>query len=1040
MEQAIRRQFTESPRDFRPVPWWAWTGAMTTEGVDRQLLAMREQGIYEFFIFAVYGLDVEFNSDAYFDLVEYTLRRCREWGLKAWIYDEFNWPSGICGGKVLRDHPWTRAQELAYKLAAVAPGEAVTIAVPGELLSAAFIGSSGGARELELAAISDAGAGCQVSWTNDSWEAGQLLVFSLSRYEDLLPSGCGATWTWNQAGFLDELDAEAVQVFIDYCYEPYASRFPEHLGREIPGFFTDEPGLYPQSQESFPFTRRLWATFAERYGYRLEPHLPELVLEIGAWQTTRHDYWRLVSELFAQNYIGQIERWCQSHGVQFTGHFVAEEKLRWDVRYSGAIHYAARAMGVPGIDFLRDYTSYDQPPDGSWYGADLRILNTTAKRIASVADYGGAVRRMVEAYGVVDWDQSLQRMKRVVDWLAAMGLNLINDNTLIYSLAGFRKRRVSGKNFSTPWFPYYGGFSEYVGRVCWMTTVGRPVDEVGVLYPSSAGWTLYGGMQPGSLESGAWSQMEEALAETGDALNRLQRGWKFIFDEELAAAAVSSDPTGGRLTVGDLAFRTVILPAVPAIAPAVCQKLMEFAQIGGRVLVVGQQPFLATGGAGDIGPAVAELLAQVTVSRLPAPEWGAAYVRWLDAQVPAADFVFTGSGRRQILASERADDERRYLFISNQGEQSAAISVWSAGTGVWELWDPDSGRQWAAPTKLAGDGRCWTATLAPMQALYLVTGGSALRPAWQTPTLAPELVVERRLLTGPWRFERLDPNLLVLDCAFWPDPDQKGLMEQRQGGGGAGWAPVPLGRSDVELDPARLPCFWLKAEFDAAYVPADLELVLDSRDYGEAYLNGILMQGGHAVSVWDEGNWAYPLAERIFRGRTTIVLRCRPSKYYAAAVAGSVIDPHELEPLLVRGSFAVGEVAGGRPLLVPETGELRPGAWEAQGYRDFCGSAVYRQTIELPNAVARCWLWLEDARQVAAVSVNGQPAGVRCWAPYAFDLSGLLRPGPNELAIQVTNNFGRAIRNSYFGPITHEVLSGLTGRAWLVGMQGQLTS
>jgi hypothetical protein len=110
--QQVREQFANAPRDFRPVPWWAWTGKMTRDGMDRQLLAMREQGIFEFFIFAIYGLEVEFNSEAYFELVAHTLQRCRQWGMKAWIYDDFNWPSGICAGKVLRDHPWTNARVL----------------------------------------------------------------------------------------------------------------------------------------------------------------------------------------------------------------------------------------------------------------------------------------------------------------------------------------------------------------------------------------------------------------------------------------------------------------------------------------------------------------------------------------------------------------------------------------------------------------------------------------------------------------------------------------------------------------------------------------------------------------------------------------------------------------------------------------------------------------------------------------------------------------------------------------------------------------
>ena len=40
---------------------------------------------------------------------------------------------------------------------------------------------------------------------------------------------------------------------------------------------------------------------------------------------------------------------------------------------------------------------------------------------------------------------------------------------------------------------------------------------------------------------------------------------------------------------------------------------------------------------------------------------------------------------------------------------------------------------------------------------------------------------------------------------------------------------------------------------------------------------------------------------------------------------------------------------------------------------------------------------------MAEVEVNGHPAGILWKPPYAANVTGLLRPGRNELAIQVTN-------------------------------------
>jgi hypothetical protein len=1022
----VRELFASSPKEFRPVPWWAWTGDMTREGMDRQLLAMHEQGIYEFFIFAVYGLDVEFNSDAYFDLVAHTLRRCREWGLKAWIYDDLNWPSGICGGKVLRDHPWTCAQLLRCHMVEMGPSEEGEVALEGRLVNATFVGQSGA-----VAALSEAAGSGTCRYCNGTGEAGRLLAFEVLPYKGVFASAAGCTWTWNQPGYLDVLNPEAVRVFIDYCYEPYAQRFAEYLGKEIPGFFTDEPGMYGWygvGPNAFPWTDRLPNAFQERYGYSLEDRLAELVAEVGNWHLTRTDYWRLVTDLFAESFTGQIDGWCRQHGMRLTGHYAGEETIRWNVSFNGDIHQGAKRMSVPGIDFLGDQTPYDITGSSIFYGG-LQGLNITAKQVSSTADYTGAERRMVEAYGVVDWDQSLARMKRVVDWLAAMGLNLINDNTLIYSLQGFRKRRASGKTFPTPWFRYYDGFSEHVGRVCYMTTVGRPVDEVAVLYPTTAAWALYGGSLPGSVESVAWPQMEAALVETCDALNRIHRGWKFLYDEELANARIE----GERLVAGGVPFRTVILPALPVLGRAVAEKVAEFARAGGQVLLVGGKPFLSPDRSWDIDGAVAELMAQKGVADLAEPAWGPPYEAWLSERIANSGFVIDGQGARQVLAAQRHDESRDYLFLTNQMEQPAALTVSSQLAGTWERWDPNNGRQWAVGTDGGVDERSWSGTLAPFESIFLVISRDpAAAESPREAPLAGQQVVAKQPLIGPWQFERLEPNALLLDLAIRPDRHCEGLEKGWQSGKEGEWLPTQEGRTEIKLDPDELPCFWLRAELDLACVPADLELVLDSRDYGDIFINGYPLSGGHLVTIWDEGNWAYPLREHVLRGRNVVVLRCRPSRYYAERVRGNIIEPYDLEPVVVRGSFAAFSAGDGHLVVAPETGEVRLGAWERQGYPAYCGTGLYRRTIDLPAITGRCWLQLEDVRHVAEVEVNGRSAGVRLWAPYEFELTEHLRPGPNEITVRVTNGFGRLMRRSYCGLIGHEVLSGIVGRAWLV--------
>jgi hypothetical protein len=163
-----------------------------------------------------------------------------------------------------------------------------------------------------------------------------------------------------------------------------------------------------------------------------------------------------------------------------------------------------------------------------------------------------------------------------------------------------------------------------------------------------------------------------------------------------------------------------------------------------------------------------------------------------------------------------------------------------------------------------------------------------------------------------------------------------------------------------------------------------------------------------------------------------LVLRCPPSKYYALEVRGNVIEPHYVEPVVIRGSFGAFRGTEGHYRIVPETGEIMAGAWEDQGYPAFCGSAAYIKQVHVAVVEGRYWLLLEDVRHVAEVELNGVPIGVRLWPPFAYELTEYLRSGSNELVVRVTNGFGRLIRHSYLGRIAHPVLSGLLGRVWLL--------
>lgn len=72
----------------------------------------------------------------------------------------------------------------------------------------------------------------------------------------------------------------------------------------------------------------------------------------------------------------------------------------------------------------------------------------------------------------------------------------------------------------------------------------------------------------------------------------------------------------------------------------------------------------------------------------------------------------------------------------------------------------------------------------------------------------------------------------------------------------------------------------------------------------------------------------------------------------------------------------------------------------------FSGSGVYACEFTLPgdNPSGKQWLLdLGAVEEVAEVEVNGQKAGRLLWRPYQLDIGNYLKPGANKLVVRVTN-------------------------------------
>lgn len=87
-----------------------------------------------------------------------------------------------------------------------------------------------------------------------------------------------------------------------------------------------------------------------------------------------------------------------------------------------------------------------------------------------------------------------------------------------------------------------------------------------------------------------------------------------------------------------------------------------------------------------------------------------------------------------------------------------------------------------------------------------------------------------------------------------------------------------------------------------------------------------------------------------------------------------------------------------------------------EGWENKAGTVRFTASFEVSESkILDAILNLGEVHETAEVFINKTSAGVRLCKPYVFELGHLLKPGKNELSIEVTNTLGTAVRE----PLSH---------------------
>jgi hypothetical protein len=367
---------------------------------------------------------------------------------------------------------------------------------------------------------------------------------------------------------VDLLNPAATATFIALTHQRYADAVGKHFGKTIKFCFTDEPAYRAAIPgRTIPWTNGAEQLFQRRFGYdplsrldafgvadpkRLSPAQKKVRAEL-------FDFW---SERFRDAYFLPIRDWARGHGLASGGHIDREDETFAAVTAGfGHVMRPLRAMDVPGVDVIWRQL---------WPG---KANHHFAKFAASAAHQNGTALVMTESFGVYGNGLTPAQMKWLVDYQYVRGTTL---------LVGCKYPLAPRDHLMTDERPNYGPidplwdflpeFHRYVARLSYVLACGRPGIDVALYYPVRDMWANGDPTDP-ALRG------HDLLAES---LLAHQCDFDIVDDDVLADPSTRLD--GGRLAVGAMRYRTIVVGPTQWMNEAAKKRLEAFQAAGGQVI------------------------------------------------------------------------------------------------------------------------------------------------------------------------------------------------------------------------------------------------------------------------------------------------------------------------------------------------------------------------------------------------------------------------------------------------------------------------
>jgi hypothetical protein len=316
------------------------------------------------------------------------------------------------------------------------------------------------------------------------------------------------------------------------------------------------------------------------------------------------------------------------------------------------------------------------------------------------------------------------------------------------------------------------------------------------------------------------------------------------------------------------------------------------------------------------------------------------------------------------------------------------------------------------PAEVSEKAISWLVELEPAEARAFVLNRDGESEMVSSEGVSGPEVVTTIDLGSSWRFSTRGPNAAILDR--W-----QFIAHDRTAGS----------KLTLRDTPGRVNTYFTTFEVDGQLGP--IKLVLDDmRQYLPSHVG--FLSGRRNVEIYVNGNLAPPLEPAEWQ-----------DSYYTATEIGDLIQPggNELQVCVVSllepfealswPAYLVGDFTTVGSRLSAPVREME-GRFSENGYPHFPGIGVYTKRVqiakELLDGSKRLILDFGQAHDCTRIVVNGTEAAVRLWEPYEVEITDCLKPGDNEISIEVAGTLA-----NLYSKETHA--AGIDGpsKIWVVG-------